>query len=49
MTDVLSKIGCWILDLLFPRKCIFCQRILPLNEQNVCMSCAMELPVTQEA
>ena len=45
MTDVLSKIGCWILDLLFPRKCIFCQRILPLNEQNVCMSCAMELPV----
>ena len=43
--QVLKKLWLWVLDLFFPRKCIFCQRILELEESDVCAECQMELPI----
>lgn len=45
MARKLGRIGRWILDLFFPRKCIFCQRILTLEQKYVCTSCQLELPI----
>lgn len=36
-----------ILDLIFPRKCVFCGRILDCGEKFVCKRCDEELPFTE--
>ena len=35
------------LDLLYPRKCVFCRRILPSGEEGICRDCRRTLPVPQ--
>ena len=38
----------WLLELLFPRKCILCQRVLEKDETDLCRTCrveALECPV----
>lgn len=34
----------WLLDLLFPPKCMICLRLLESSEQRVCERCLQELP-----
>ena len=36
-----------ILDLLFPRRCTFCRKLLDKNGTNVCSTCDKELPFTK--
>ena len=38
-----------ILDILFPRRCVFCAGILKRGEESVCARCAGELPYTSGA
>jgi len=38
--------GNWLLDLLFPPKCVFCTRLLRKHERNICLNCLHELPET---
>lgn len=38
--------GNWILDLLFPPKCIFCRRLLRDGDTPVCPDCMNDLPET---
>lgn len=33
-----------IKDVLFPRKCILCRRVLPVNETHICHECREDLP-----
>ena len=42
----LSDIRAWVIDLLFPPKCVFCQRIMPNGKSYACSKCQNELPVT---
>lgn len=34
----------WLLDLLFPPKCVFCHKLLRENEKEVCFTCEATLP-----
>ena len=36
--------GKWLLDLLFPPRCVFCQKLLKQGEQDICGHCQRELP-----
>jgi len=38
----------WLLDLLFPPKCIFCQKLLSGSEDKWCSDCGHDLPETDE-
>ena len=38
----------WLLDLFFPPKCIFCQKLLPDSETMYCSACGHGLPETDE-
>ncbi len=38
------KIFEFILDLLFPPRCIFCQKLLKTGEQGICSQCQTEVP-----
>ncbi len=42
----LKDIKDWIVDILFPPKCVFCQKILPNGKSWACISCTKELPYT---
>lgn len=46
-----SKMGIisGILDLLFPPKCVFCEKLLKSGEDGVCASCSEHLPSTDGA
>jgi ComF family protein len=33
----------WVLELLFPPKCAFCHKLLPLDSEPICDDCAKEL------
>ena len=35
----------WLLDLIYPPKCVLCGRLLSEDEARVCKRCLMELPV----
>lgn len=35
----------WLLDLLYPPKCVFCRRLLAERETDLCGACQTELPV----
>ena len=35
----------WVLDLLYPPKCVFCRRLLSREETEICRSCRLSLPV----
>ena len=35
-----------VLDLLFPRRCVFCRRFLEKGESDICARCETELPYT---
>lgn len=35
----------WLLDLLYPPRCVFCRRILKKGERDFCTSCRLALPV----
>lgn len=37
-------IASWILETLFPRKCVLCRRILSKEEQDLCRACRTEAP-----
>ncbi len=37
-------IGAWLLDLLFPPRCAFCQTLLTHGEYGLCARCQKELP-----
>ena len=37
-----------LLDFLFPPKCIFCQRLLREQEEQICSDCVSDLPETDE-
>lgn len=34
----------WLLDLIYPPKCVFCGRLLKKNETDVCAKCRVALP-----
>lgn len=40
----MSGAAAWLLDLLFPPKCVFCGRILSSGERDLCARCQSELP-----
>jgi len=42
----LKDIKQWVVDLLFPPKCVFCRRIMPDSRSYVCSRCQKELPFT---
>lgn len=42
----LEDIKSWLLDLLFPPKCVFCQRIIDNNPTCTCRKCETRLPYT---
>ena len=42
------RLAARLLDLLFPPKCVFCQRLLAENETELCTRCRRELPETQK-
>lgn len=42
----LGDIKAWVIDLLFPPKCVFCQRIMPDGKSSACSRCQKELPFT---
>ena len=37
----------WLLDLLFPPKCVFCQQLLKDRELDMCAACRTSLPRTE--
>ncbi len=39
------SVGSFLLDLLYPPKCLFCQRQLARGERDLCASCRRTLPV----
>lgn len=39
------RLGSFLLDLLFPPKCMFCHEIMKSSERKICSRCASELPV----
>jgi len=41
------KILNFVLDLLFPPKCVICRSVLEGNTRNICPKCKTELPVTK--
>ena len=38
------RFGTWLLDLLFPPRCVFCQTLLKQGETGFCSRCQTELP-----
>lgn len=40
----MSGAAAWLLDLLFPPKCVFCGRLLSSGERDFCARCQSELP-----
>lgn len=41
---MLKSIGTWILDLLYPPKCAFCQKLLKKEQVGMCPDCSDNLP-----
>lgn len=41
------KLLTWLLDLLYPPKCVFCGRLLAENETDLCGRCRRELPTAE--
>ena len=41
------KLISWFLDLLFPRKCVFCRNLLDSLETKICDDCSTSLPKTE--
>ena len=41
------KLVAWLLDLLFPPKCVFCRRLMDRNDVLICPKCQKELPYTE--
>ena len=41
------SVGTWLLDLLYPRRCVFCHRFLERGEDDVCPACRKKLRFTQ--
>ncbi len=39
-----ARVGSFLLDLLFPPRCVFCRTILKRGESGFCASCQRELP-----
>jgi len=39
----------WVLDLLFPPKCVFCRRVLHKRDDGWCDKCTEELPFTDNS
>ena len=37
----------WLLDLLFPPKCVFCGKLLAEEEKKICRNCRNDLPETE--
>lgn len=43
------KLGRWVLELLYPPKCVFCGRLLKKTEQDLCGKCRFALPETEQS
>jgi len=43
---MLKRLGTTVLDVLFPRRCVFCSAILKDKSREVCALCEMKLPYT---
>lgn len=43
------KVFRWLLDLLYPPKCVFCGRLLRENETDLCEGCRTRLPTVNES
>ena len=39
----------WLLDLLYPSKCVFCGRLLKKTEQDLCRKCRSALPEAEQS
>lgn len=39
----------WFLDLLYPPKCIFCQKLLKEEQTDVCSACVGDLPLCKQS
>lgn len=39
----------WLLDLLYPPKCVFCGRVLKKTEQDLCRKCRFALPEAEQS
>lgn len=42
------RLATWLLNLLFPPKCVFCQKLLTESETDLCTRCRRELSETQK-
>ena len=41
------KLGYYLLDLLFPTRCVFCRRSMPPGKPGICPKCGENLPFTE--
>ena len=41
------KLISYLLDLFFPRKCVFCRRLIERKDESICPKCKKELPYTE--
>ena len=39
------KLFYWLMNLLFPRKCVLCRKLLSKEETDLCGKCRVEAPV----
>jgi len=46
---VASKVMGWILDLLYPPKCIFCRKLIDAEQEDICNDCRLILPIFDES
>ena len=48
LAERLYRIGCGLLDLIYPPKCVFCAALIPASqrEEGICLSCQNTLPRT---
>ncbi len=44
---MIMKLISYLLDLLFPYKCVFCRRLMDRNDESICPKCKKELPYTE--
>ncbi len=43
----MSKLISGLLDILFPPRCVFCHKLLPAGEREICAACPQKLPWTE--
>ena len=47
LLKIISRQCSELINIIFPRRCLVCNRILSASEQHICTSCYMKLPFTR--